>query len=139
MSNLAAQFRQIDRPSQLQEPSIRFEREILIDEAPDLSWLTQDYESESAKDRTKYKAQDKRRLAAYNRGEWCMTGVRVVAHIEVPIGGDSFRSYTLASGGIWGIESDADETYLKTIEADERDSLISDFKAMGAAFAALGA
>lgn len=140
MADITQQFRQIDSAKTEQRVHITFRREVMTDESPDLSFLEQDYADVNPRaEREKYKAQDRERLAAYNRGEWYMTGVRVVADVLVPIGGNSFRSFSIASGGLWGVESDCGESYLAEIEADEKAELISNLVDMGAAFATLKA
>lgn len=138
MTNIATQFRNTDIAGREQRVHITFKREGLTDESPDLSWLEQNYaDVPDEAEREKYLEQDRERLAAYNRGDWYMTGVRVVAHVLVPIGGTSFRIFDMASAGVFGVESDADESYLADIERDEKASLIDDIKTMGVAFAAL--
>lgn len=132
---IAQQFRNLDASKREQKVYIEFRRDILEDESPDLSFLEQEYEDVSPKERTKYRRQDAKRLAAYERGDWYMTGIRVIAEIMVPIGGTSFCCYKLESAGLWGVESDADERYIAEIERDEKASLIAAMKAIGAAVA----
>jgi hypothetical protein len=135
---MSKQFRNFDSSKREQRVYIEFEREILVDESPDLSYLEQDYVGVTpASERDKYIEQDKERLAAYNRRDWHMVGVRVVAHILVPIGGKSFRMFDIASAGLWGIESEMGEDYFAEVEAEEKSELISNIKKMGEAFANL--
>lgn len=138
MTNITGKFRNADLPGKPQEVAITFSTEILVDEEGDLSFLEQDYaDVEDADERAKYQAEDKKRLAAFNRGDWYMTGISVVAEVLVPIGGNSFTTFTLASAGLWGVESDAEESYIAEIAAQEKAELIGSMKTMGAAFANL--
>lgn len=138
MTDISKQFANTENPKLEQRVHITFEREVLVEDDSDLSFLEQDYaDVEDAKERKRYLAQDRKRLAAYERGDWHMTGIRVVAHVLVPIGGGSFRMFDIASAGLWGVESDADESYLAEIEAEEKSELIRDIKTMGEAFAAM--
>ncbi len=62
---------------------------------------------------TDYAQQDYERMLAYDRNEWCMLGV--VAEIYF-----KDKGYPLArSGGLWGVESDGREEYLKEIEEEQ--------------------
>lgn len=138
MTNILKQFSNTENPRLEQRVHITFNREILVEDDSDLSFLGQDYaDTEDEAERKRYLDQDRERLAAYERGDWHMTGVRVVAHVLVPIGGGSFRMFDLASAGLWGVESDASEEYLTEIEAEEKADLIRDIKTMGEAFAVM--
>jgi len=71
--------------------------------------------------------QDYQRMERYNAGDWYMLGIKVTA--EVQFTGDTVQ--TIRSGGLWGIESDSEESYLKDIEKDELDSLREELLACG--------
>lgn len=62
-----------------------------------------------------YAKQDKERLDAYNRGVWEMIGIRAVATIRIPVNDDTVKIQTIDSGGLFGIESDSDDSYIKDI------------------------
>jgi hypothetical protein len=102
------------------------------DDYPDLSWLEQDYEGEP--DAELYKAQDKRRLDAYHNGEWYMVGVYATAEVirEFPNGGYQHVA-TARSGGLWGIESDSDPEYFKSVGDEQLDELKDILADMGIA------
>lgn len=118
----------------------------VIDEYPDLSYLETTASSHfgkdganwlhvSREDRIKvvkehgtvwdaciaYALQDKERLAAYNRGEWHMLGISAKATVLIPTETvpPSWKIQEITSGGLWGIESDSDEEYLKQVEDEQ--------------------
>jgi hypothetical protein len=90
----------------------------ILDTDGDLSNLEQEYSDCTPEEQAQYKEQDAKRLAGYNNGEWCYVGVAV-----------SIRKNTAsnwADGGlevgrasVWGIESDSEESYFASVEADE--------------------
>jgi hypothetical protein len=61
-----------------------------------------------------YLEKDYERAEAYNRGDWCMCGVRAVAKIEV--GG---VLQTIRSGGLYGIESDSGDDYFAEVAREQ--------------------
>lgn len=70
------------------------------DEDPDTSYL----EQEGFEDR----------LESYRRGDFYFLGI--VAKTQIAVCG---TIQTLQSGGLWGIESDSDESYLQEIEREQ--------------------
>ncbi len=70
---------------------------------------------------------DDGRLTAYDRGEWGYVGIRAMATLYVTRGRDRI-SHEVKSPGLWGIESDSSEDYLKEVAQDEltvlRDMLV---------------
>ena len=66
-----------------------------------------------------YARQDEERLNAYKRGEWEMICIKAVATVHIPIFDNAIRVHTIDSGGLWGVESDNDESYLQEIEKDQ--------------------
>lgn len=133
-------FRNTDAASWPQRVRFEFEREIIEDEHPDLSWLEADrgrYDDvEDAEDRQRYEAEDRRRLEAYG-SSWWMIGVRAKVTVWVPIGGNSFTRYELTSAGVWGVESDSGEEYLAEIFDEQKAELVDALKAIGEAAAEL--
>ncbi len=112
--------------------TVTFERQVIDDDSyPDLSYLEQDYKDVvDEAEREKYKAQNAERLAAYNRGEWHMIGIRAKATVWVER--VNYRtSYELESPGIWGIESDSGEEYFRETFSGECDMLREDIKYFG--------
>ena len=109
--------------------TVTFKMQTMPDSDPDLSYLEQDYNDVSPEERSRYCAQDAARLAAYHAGEWYMLGVRAIADIEVRRMAYS-TTYRLESTGLWGIESDSDDSYIKSVFADQCAELKADIKAM---------
>jgi hypothetical protein len=62
-----------------------------------------------------YVLEDYRRCEALNNGDWNYIGVIAKAKL-VGMGG---VIQTLRSGGLWGIESDSDEEYIRQVEDEE--------------------
>lgn len=88
------------------------------DEYPNLEHLEQEYEDVPEPERSKYLAQDKKRLDAYNNGYWYSMGIRAETEILVPehllgysSNNPSYRIVPITSGGIWGVESDYIDEY----------------------------
>ena len=65
-----------------------------------------------------YTKQDYQRMEAYNNGDWQYLGIRVKAEIQI---GDTCQN--ISSGGLWGVESDSEDSYLKEVEQEELSSL----------------
>ena len=80
------------------------------DESPDTSYLEQpDFED---------------RLKAYQNGEFHFISIRATAAISYPCGLNGERRLEwLTSGGLYGIESDSDTEYLKSVKNDELTEL----------------
>lgn len=95
--------------------------EWIVDETPEFFFLT-----DSDPD---YIAQDQKRLRAYDRGEWWMTGCVAFAMVSTPCGSGSRRLQEFQSGGLWGIASDESPEDKRSFEAgqlhDLRDHLES--------------
>lgn len=137
--------------NKLEIRSVRVCRE--VDDNPDLSYLGE-YESVAGKnaidrkergdqERGQYRycnitlsaeetgnpdsvEQDYERMEAYNRGGWCMMGVYAEAEISV-IG----VCQTIRSGGLWGIESDSEDSYFSEVGAEELNDLRNQLEALG--------
>ena len=60
------------------------------------------------------------RLAEHQRGNFDFIGIRACADVVV-----NGVCQSIYSGGLWGVESDSDESYLQSIESEEIDSLKS--------------
>ena len=76
------------------------------------------YKGESRENIVQYTKQDYAHMESYNNGDWGFIGIR--AEAEIVIGSVHQR---ITSGGLWGIESDSDESYLHSIEQDELTEL----------------
>ncbi|MGG3471647.1 hypothetical protein ABES02_29790 [Neobacillus pocheonensis] len=68
--------------------------------------------------------EDLNRLASFERGEWHCIGIRAVATIYIPCGGGSFKVQKIETAGLWGIESDSEQTYFNEVEANEKEELL---------------
>lgn len=73
------------------------------------------------------------RMAAYEAGDWHYMGLRCRAIIHIPIGHGSFRVLTVESAGLWGIESDCGDDYVRQVFGDERETLLSELRTLGRA------
>lgn len=67
------------------------------------------------------------RMEAGMNGGWHLMGVR--AEAEVVLTGTAVQ--TLTSGGLWGVESDADDTYMRVVELEQMDGLKDVLRAVG--------
>ena len=72
--------------------------------------------------------QDYKRMEAYNDGEWHYLGIRAVAIVRLTEDGPKQK---ITSGGLWGIESDSDESCFAEVEAEQRAELADQLLAMG--------
>jgi hypothetical protein len=80
----------------------------------------------------KYGMQDYKRMEAYDRDEWFYMGIKVEAEISYEINEQGQRRLeTLASMGLWGVESDSDEEYLKSVEEEELADLKGHLEVFG--------
>lgn len=104
---------------------IKLSREIVVDECPDLSFLEQEWKEEPESERAKILEHQTERLAAFNRGDWHMVGVRCKADILIPHGHnpDCWIMSSMTSPGLWGVESDSGEEYLNEVYQQERAEL----------------
>lgn len=78
------------------------------------------------KEDMRYMRQDFERMESYHRGEWGMVGVYARASITV-----AGIIQTVQSGGLWGIESDSDESYFAEIEAEQLSELVTVLEELG--------
>lgn len=105
--------------------TVTFSRQEMVDESPDLSYLEQDcFNDTEAKEGLA-------RIEAYKRGDWHMIGIRAVATIWVQRYLPNYRTqHTMESAGLWGIESDSEESYLQSVYKEECSQLQADIEAM---------
>lgn len=101
--------------------SLRVER--LPDPDADASWLEQEcwMETEHAE--------------AYRRGEFGFLGIRAVAEVAYSCGESCLRLETFTSAGMWGIEDNSSEEYLRLVEAEELEELRSHLLTFGVVLA----
>lgn len=129
--------------------------ETVPDEDPDLSYLENEYDSLSQTVVTSCRAsqadvekygwetvkgwldKDAERLASYGRA-WGMLGVQATGELHIPH--DSWTSkgtdrgwiiQTLTTPGLWGVESDSDQSYLDEVGAEEVETLWGMAEALG--------
>lgn len=88
-------------------------------------------EKEGTADFKKYALQDFERMESAERGNWQMEGCVAKATVSYSIGNGSRRLETLTSGGLWGIESDSDKKYLRTLEDEELADLADHLEHFG--------
>ena len=90
----------------------------------------ENYKGESPADIRKYVRQDYERMERLQRGDWCFVGIRAEAEILLP-SGDASIVQEITSGGLWGIESDSDASYLTEIEEEQLSELREQLHAVG--------
>jgi len=90
---------------------------VVVDEDPDTSWLEQGEWTD--------------RLEAYSRGDFYFVGVYAEARIrfQTPQGGWTQGAY-VRTPGVWGIESDSDESYLAEVGNEEQGELAEMLEAL---------
>jgi hypothetical protein len=90
----------------------------------------ENYKGESPENIRKYVRQDYERMESLHRGNWCYVGIRAEAEVLIPADGHSI-SQEITSGGLWGIESDSDKSYLAEVEQEELSELRRQLYALG--------
>lgn len=93
------------------------------------------YKNEPIEDIRKYTILDYERMESLNRSAWCFIGIR--ADAEVQLGSDVVQRIT--SGGLWGIESDSNESYIAEEEQNQLAELREQLHAMGFSTRAISA
>lgn len=94
------------------------------------------YKGEPAEDIRKYVRQDYERIESLNRGDWCFLGISAEAEIGIGDFAQYPKKYNctvqhIHSAGLWGIESDSDDSYLEEIESEQLSELKSELKSLG--------
>lgn len=92
---------------------------------------TTNLSAEERKDVRKYVAQDYARMERGNAGDWCLIGIRAEAEYSVGTSRNGYLAQEITSGGLWGIESDSEESYLKSVEDEELTDLSVQLKGIG--------
>lgn len=95
------------------------------DDDPDLSWLEQPEWNEEVDGVDGSLNYGRNRIASYG-DTWSMIGVQAVATVYI-----NGIHQTLRSSGLWGIESDSDESYLTSVEDEQLEELTSVLAALG--------
>lgn len=78
-----------------------------------------------------YASQDAGRLSKFRSDEWWFEGCHAVAEVLYESSPGCFRQDELRSAGLWGIESDSDTEYLRSVETDELADLCSHLERFG--------
>lgn len=88
-----------------------------LDDDPDTSYLTQEYEDSPPEERAEYKARDVARLKGLKRGDWYYMGVCVTIRKQTKAkwadGG-----LEVGRASVWGIESDSEASFIAEVERD---------------------
>lgn len=122
----------------VQIDNIKVER--LIDEYPDISYLetkqdeqgniissckyTQEEYLRNPEQVQGYIDEDNRRLEQFHNNEICMIGIQAKTEVSYSLNkqGDR-RIERFTSSGLWGIESDSEESYLEEIQKEQIEDL----------------
>lgn len=103
------------------------------DEDLDLSYLEQECFNEAVEGRPESEGEGLRRIQAFHRGELWAYGIRAIATIRFETNGTSHVT-RIDTPGLWGIESDSDESYFREIGGEELWQLRQDLVALGLTF-----
>jgi hypothetical protein len=93
----------------------------------------------------KYVRQDYERMESLNAGHFCFIGIRAECEIRVPYmtegkgGRTYFKTETISSPGLFGVESDSDKAYFADIEKEELSSLREELRSLGFSSRAISA
>jgi hypothetical protein len=90
----------------------------------------ENYAGESPEDIRKYVRQDYERMERLQHGDWGYMGIRADAEILLSSGSASIVQ-EITSGGLWGVESDSDASYLKEIETEQLSELREQLRVLG--------
>lgn len=122
--------------------------ERVIDESPDLSWLKTETDGKNIVSSARYSNddvkkygwakvkkwidEDHKRLDDYGR-TWVMTGIVAKAKVLIPQDTvpPTFQIQTIRSGGLWGIESDSDKSYIEDVKSEQLSDLVHNLNALG--------
>lgn len=70
--------------------------------------------------------QDYQRMEALNNQQWYFIGIIAKARIVSPAG----VIQTIRSGGLWGIESDSDKSYIESVENEQLAELRAELESL---------
>jgi len=84
----------------------------------------------------KYVRQDYDRMESLNRGDWCFIGIRAEAEVIANVETDGPGKWhgvvqTISSGGLWGIESDSERSYIEEEQRHQSADLKTELLALG--------
>jgi hypothetical protein len=92
---------------------------------------SRNYNGEKPEDIRKYVAQDYARVEDLNACGWCFIGIRAEAEYSVGESRNGYLGQDITSGGLWGIESDSEESYFTSVENEELADLAVQLKGIG--------
>ena len=95
---------------------------------PKASWNTSGTREEWERAMRQNAAADYKRACDLNNGEFHYCGVSARAEVQLQTHG---AIQTLCSGGLWGIETDSDDSYFAEVAAEELNDLRGTLKAAG--------
>jgi hypothetical protein len=72
--------------------------------------------------------QDYKRMEALQRGDWQLLGVWAEAILRVTVNGMT-QQQRIRSGGLWGIESDSSQEFIRSVQLDELADLRAQLEA----------
>lgn len=78
--------------------------------------------------------EDNKRLQQFHSGEIHHIGITAETLIYIPKGYNAHLMQKITSGGLWGIESDSDESYFKEVEDDEIEDLCDTLDQLGISY-----
>lgn len=90
----------------------------------------ENYKGETPENIRKYVRQDYERMERLQRGDWGYIGIRAEAEVLIPSNGHSIVQ-EVTSGGLWGVESDSDKSYLASVEGEELGELRKQLYVLG--------
>lgn len=105
----------------------------------DASWIPADVEDKESYWREvmcKGALSNYARMEGLGNSDWGYIGISATAEYQLTSSGPVQR---LHSGGIWGIESDSDDSYLSEVETEELGTLKDELEALGFSKRAIGA
>jgi hypothetical protein len=88
-------------------------------------------EEEGTEDYQKYGKQDFERMESLNNGNWFFMGIETIAEVHTSQDGKNWLINTLSSGGLWGIESDSDNSYIEEVNNEQINELKTVLKEYG--------
>ena len=74
---------------------------------------------------------DYERIMDYDKGNWSMLGIKATAETAIDIGQGCWKLDKITSGGLWGIESDAETIYHEEEEQNQLSELKDYLKEYG--------
>jgi hypothetical protein len=80
---------------------------------------------------TSYLEEGDERYRTFHAGLWDFCGVYATAQIAIPTTEGNAILQKVHSGGLWGIESDSDKSYMQGLEGEQLTELKAQLKELG--------